>query len=293
MKNKEISPKIKIYQKGQIAVTVILIMVIALTIGLSISGRSVSDIKMSAQVEESQRAFSAAEAGIEAALYSDQPGSSVVVGNAIYTVKIAENPSDAFLYPGLVTHDNLVQIWLSDPGDGVELYNADTIQIAWGNPNSGWRTSDNTPAIEAIIIYKDGSDYKFGKYSLDPRDNRENENNFCHANCSGVSEWKTDASTVVNGSPLQFSAQIDLSPFRDGTETKKLQILRVRLMYNSTEQLLGLIGVGEPIPAQGKAIQSTGVAGETTRKVEVFEFYPQVPPEFDFALFSTSNLKKQ
>ena len=58
MKKRKISQTIEFSQKGQIVVTIILIMVVALTIGLSIAGRSVSDLKMSAQVEESQRAFS-------------------------------------------------------------------------------------------------------------------------------------------------------------------------------------------------------------------------------------------
>ena len=53
------------YQKGQILLLVVLVMTIALTIGLSLATRTITDIRTTTEEENSQRAFSAAEAGIE------------------------------------------------------------------------------------------------------------------------------------------------------------------------------------------------------------------------------------
>src|SRR5258708_9711539 len=62
-------------QNGQIVVVLVLVMLVALTIGLAITLRSVSDVTTSTQTEQSSRAFSAAEAGIERAI-QDGPGAA-------------------------------------------------------------------------------------------------------------------------------------------------------------------------------------------------------------------------
>ena len=56
---------IKSRQSGQILLIVVLTMIVALTVGLSIAARIVTELKISKQNEESQRAFQAAEAGIQ------------------------------------------------------------------------------------------------------------------------------------------------------------------------------------------------------------------------------------
>ena len=51
---------------------VVLTMIVALTVGLSLASRTITNMKISKQNEESQRAFQAAEAGIELAKESTQ-----------------------------------------------------------------------------------------------------------------------------------------------------------------------------------------------------------------------------
>jgi len=52
------------YQSGQALLIVILVMVIALTVGLSVAVRTTTNIRTASEDENSQRAFSAAEAGV-------------------------------------------------------------------------------------------------------------------------------------------------------------------------------------------------------------------------------------
>src|SRR3989338_5751978 len=59
---------IKRFDEGQIVLILVLITVVGLTIGLSLISRTITDIRISSQIEQSSRAFSAAEAGIETAL---------------------------------------------------------------------------------------------------------------------------------------------------------------------------------------------------------------------------------
>jgi len=58
-------------QSGQIGVIILLIMVVLLTIGISVSTQSSQDLFLSQQQVESTRVFNAAEAGIEQALSSE------------------------------------------------------------------------------------------------------------------------------------------------------------------------------------------------------------------------------
>src|SRR5687768_11168985 len=54
--------------KGQVILILLLVMTVGLAIGLSVIQRSLSDVTTASKIEQSSRAFSAAEAGIERAL---------------------------------------------------------------------------------------------------------------------------------------------------------------------------------------------------------------------------------
>ena len=56
-------------QRGQVVVWIMLVSVVGLTLGLSIASRTLSNLRQSSELEGANRAFSAAEAGIERALY--------------------------------------------------------------------------------------------------------------------------------------------------------------------------------------------------------------------------------
>ena len=59
-------------QKGQVLLIVVLVMIVALTVGLSLISRSITNLRTSTEEAESQKALAAAEAGIEQALESGQ-----------------------------------------------------------------------------------------------------------------------------------------------------------------------------------------------------------------------------
>src|SRR4051812_32744238 len=61
---------------GQILVLVLLVVLVGLTVGLSIASRTLSTLKSSGDLDQSNRAFSAAEAGVEKALATIKSGSA-------------------------------------------------------------------------------------------------------------------------------------------------------------------------------------------------------------------------
>jgi len=87
---------------GQALLIILLIMAVALTIGLSVVSRSVTDIRISQEQEESARVFSAAEAGLESLLATGEaPGS---VGD--FKIDTGTKPigdSETFVFPKEIT----------------------------------------------------------------------------------------------------------------------------------------------------------------------------------------------
>ena len=55
-------------KKGQVLVLVLLVVVVALAVGLSVASRNLTNLRITTQSEQSQRAFNAAEGGNEHAL---------------------------------------------------------------------------------------------------------------------------------------------------------------------------------------------------------------------------------
>jgi hypothetical protein len=70
-------------------------------------------------------------------------------------------------------------------------------------------------------------------------------------------------------------------------------MVKVTMLYNNNPQPALLTGpAGLNLPPQGSKIESTGVAGNSTRKIFVFESYGEQPDIFDATLFSESSISK-
>ena len=267
-------------QKGQVLLIVVLVMIVALTVGLSLISRSITNLRTSTEEAESQKALSAAEAGVEQALKSGEgiPTGSFSSGDATieYRTTVEEVKGTEFLINGgnAVPRDDGADLWLS-------LYSAVESEI-FTSPRSGtitlfWGESQNTctataPALEISVITGSKDSPSLQRYTADPCPTRVLNNHFTAALNSGESvegvtfNWKTNIS-VTNG-----------------------LIMRIIPVYNDAR-----IGVtfapsgGSPIelPLQGKLITSTGESGKTQRKINVFQGYPKIPAElFPYAIFS-------
>src|SRR3972149_7458157 len=70
---------------GQVFLIVLLVMVIALTVGLSVASRNIVSLRTSEEERDSQRALAAAEAGIEQSLKTNS-----TVGSAVIPEKFTE-----------------------------------------------------------------------------------------------------------------------------------------------------------------------------------------------------------
>ncbi|MFH0749858.1 MAG: hypothetical protein V1917_03015 [Candidatus Gottesmanbacteria bacterium] len=263
--------------RGQVLLITVLVLSIAVTIALSLIGRSVADISMSRNLEESARAFSAAEAGLEAALqgtltdaqegfvpYADRvsyQSSSTIIGGTTgaYTL-----PSTS---PGLVGSVWLVGHTIDNAIDEAQYYTGTSLDICWTPPGAG----QPIPAIEVVLYYKSGGLYLVERGAYDPDITRRSENAF-----SSVSEINGSCGTVTNvyKQSIVLPGGIPL-------------LVRIRPFYGSTTVTVAPVGTDILLPRQGVEITSTGKTdGGVTRKIVVKRQYPWPASIFDYSVYS-------
>lgn len=212
-----------INQRGQVILILLLTMLVALSIGLVVTQKSITDLATSNQTEQSTRAFSAAEAGIEQIIQEGRYGSSLNVtglGGASAQVDAARLPAgnEALEYPP-IGKEVVAQVWLASPDDnsgpngGPQLYyEDDSVDVYFGNKGMETKglkdddqfsdsssTSDNyvefRPAVSLTFVNRvqTGAVYEYKSYKvyLDSFSGaRRNPNNFKNAttgvNCSAL-----------------------------------------------------------------------------------------------------------
>lgn len=291
-------------QKGQIVLILILIMSVALTVGLAIVQKSLVDVATSSKVEQSSRAFSAAEAGVEKALKESDTTNHLAVSfsgnNSQIKGIIDTGPIPAVPEPGNrqtplemppLSREEVTQVWLADfnsyshpPGP---FYTQNTLDIYFGNS-----TSDPV-AIEVTLIYYDGTKYTSRKWYLD-QISRTPANGFeVVSTCSGYQP---------SGGLGTYQCKRTLGANPDTPLLPELILIRARLLYNTTSQPFAIQAVNCPssasncrnysIPPQGRIVVSTGASGETERRVRVFQLDKVLPPYFDYAIFSAGEITK-
>lgn len=269
-------------QRGQILLIMVLALVVVLTVGLSVASRSVTNVKISKQNEESARAFQAAEAGVQQALQAYTNG-NVSVGTA-------ENPqnlqNNAFFNSQLTVIDG--RRFLVRGGSSVEQSVGADVQLSSSstfngnvtiffsqtdqNICSGTDKSKIRAAIEVLVVQNNATPIQ--KYIFDP--------------CSSVSRTPgaspvSSGTFTVTDNDLQmttnFNSSVSVGPITNGS------VMKIIPIYNSTK--VGIDTGTIDLPSQGKLVKSTGTSGETIRTVQYFESLPEIPTEIlQYAILS-------
>lgn len=261
---------------GQAALIILAVMALGMTLAMSLSRQVLTDTQISEQEEESAKAFSAAEAGVEEALRMLSQGQTEVTIDAgdlgvdeVDVDILEQGGGEQFVYPISLRPGEFAPIWLRDHNSDGTLnensgYTGTTITLCW---------EDNT-AIEAIYFYRDvGGNYQIGRYALDPDETRAGNNGFTSNNIGACS--------AIDG--LNRSYQItDLS----GTPI----MLVVRPFYQETR--VGVIGqTGTSLPAQGYLITSSGSVNQgdqqISRRIIVFRSWNTPSYLFFHSIFGT------
>lgn len=267
-------------KSGQILLTVVLIMIIALTVSLSVATRSIINTKLAIQSGDSQKAFQAAEAGIEEILGSttnvnitSQQFSPGVMIDSVTSSQISGKGAGGNMFyfiqnNGLaVNQDDSTDIWLSDYSTNLSLRYLNpwsgNLNIYWGKSNNGC----NDAALEIMLIYGTKTAPLFSKYAVDPCVARANNNKFSLA---------SSVPNNINGQNFYYESNINIS---SGL------ILVITPLYSSTPIAIGADN-SVPFPSQGRIITSSATAGSVSKKIIFFQGYDSIPSEFFNNLFS-------
>ncbi|MBI5620098.1 hypothetical protein HY950_04005 [Candidatus Gottesmanbacteria bacterium] len=272
---------------GQVVLILVLVTIVGLTIGLSLVSRTVTDIRISSQIEQSNRAFSAAEAGVESALKGavvGGPTGTVSFSGASANYQVSQfGGNDSTLSFPLTETANTQTVWLIDHdanGNNLNEAGSSYSPSASFDLCFGAGTTSN-PAVVVSLYYKDGSSYKVAKAAYDPTSIvRTPVNNFYQADtvggyCGGNFRYKK---TITPTSPAPDGFGI--------AGTAKLLFLRIQPVYEHTA-LAFKPAAGNSLPIQGKVITSVGqTTTGTVRRIQVYQGYPVLPTLLDFGIFS-------
>lgn len=274
---------------GQIALIALLVLAVATTIGLALISRGTTNVATTRNAEESTRAFSAAEAGIEDALVSGAAGGSILdaVTGIKYTTTVATVSAAAntpFTFPSKTMKGETETLWLVPHNTDGSLvltptYTANSINVCW---------SGNTPvpAMVVTLLYKESSDgsYAVAKGAVDPDTARAAVNNFSAPTTStgGCGDGTTKYKQTVTFSSLSAS----INPAAD-----TLIMLRLRPVYVDTQ--IAVVPL-QALPDQFNRIESVGETGSgTTRKIVVIRQFDAPSSIFDAAVYSQGSFVQQ
>ncbi len=279
----------RIHQSGQILLIVVLVMVVSLTVGLSLVSRSLINLKNSSEESNSQKAFQAAEAGVEIGLQKSL-GDTISIGqktldNGAVIQKVSLQTlagSSITLNNGNpVAQDTGLDVWLTQYPDYSGTPWSGKLYVYWGSKNGC-----QDAALEAIVISGASAldpNATINRYGVDP----------CGANSIDASQNRTGSNNL---SPAQGGASINGEQFKFSTAISITNGLLIRLIPLYSNTPIGIVGYNnnnppqlQNFPAQGRFITSTGVfpasPPNTQRQVSFFQGYPLLPSEFFYSVF--------
>ncbi|MBI2613412.1 MAG: hypothetical protein HYW62_01445 [Candidatus Levybacteria bacterium] len=283
-------------QGGQILLIVILVIIIASTIGLTLASRSITSLRTSTEEAESQKALAAAEAGIERAIQGSVP--IAVQGNnpsnnSSYATQFTQIQSSSFLINGgnAVPKDEGADVWfVNHNADGTPDYSSalspNFLHLYWGTPQEACGTSTAPAAIQAIVILrnKNTGEIKSYRYAYDSCPARISVNNFTQADSGSFTVTGISNFTFGNRTP-ETGANSDLAK-----GVNDIVFMRVIPIYK--DAVVGVYACNHAgnnctsLPSQGYMITSTGTSGSSTIKIVAFEGYSQTYlPYLSYGLF--------
>lgn len=252
-------------------------MVTALTVGLSVAARSVSNLRTTQEAQNSEQAFSAAEAGIEQSITSNASSSGNFPNQASFTsvVKTISGVEFQLNNGSPVLKDDSVDVWMSTYPTYASPWTG-TLTLYWGQNTDSCTNSEATntmSALEVVLISGTLANPQETRYALDGCAGRKGSNNF---------ELVPSAGGTVAGRTYSYRRTIVVN---SGL------FMRIIPLYAPTYMAVRGCDSGgsncAALPSQGTIIEATGTASNTTRKLVSTRYYPKLPPElFPYSFFS-------
>lgn len=245
-------------QSGQVLLVTVMLLATALVVALSVSFTSTTETQITKLEEESQKALAAAEAAIGAAL---EQGSSVTFGSGnlsdfsgyVGGAQIEEPYNRTVFVTPLLQPDEQYTFYLSDYSGLNNYWN--------GSLTIYFKSQTGCPALELTFI---DSNNNISKNLIDP--------------CNKISKPSPDIAATSTGAPYNVDEISFDYKTASGIAVSNKKLVFVRVLSASTK--IGFQGSAALKP-QGKFVTSTAqLQTGVTKKVTLFQSYPQIPAEF-------------
>ncbi len=263
-------------QSGQTMLIVVLVMVVALTVSLAIAARSITNLRVSSEEANSEKAFQAAEAGIEEVIKSGQPITIAEdLGNNAYITAVTKTDlvdQTQFLVNNgeIITQDDGIDVWLSTYSPIVSDSYANPwsggLTVYWGTSTDSCLTNPPQAAALEIILLEGSKDNPTAeRFAVDP--------------CTRDNGFAPSAVGATIGG-VSFPYSFHVTGITSGL------IMRIIPLYSNT--VMGIKpDTGTPaFPSQGEVIVSKGSSGTTQRQIMYFQGYDSLPSELYYSLFA-------
>lgn len=306
-------------QSGQALLLVLLVLSLVLTLVLSSVSKSVTDVQISTNEDNSIRAFDAAEAGIEKAVVGEATSGVTVNLNdqASFTPQIVTNTNvgNSYKYPLDLYSGEYATVYFTSHtqnADGDYVLTCSTgcknhnnipaqLRICWGKPGTSPNSSD-TPAVNIEFYFSSDNTATVSKfenladmsdiYVLSATADRYTTrgNNFSAADTG-------TATPLTCSTPSAFSVLYQRntvgSPLYDINATGgSLLFIKVTMLYNTSLAQPLSFNSAMPLPSQGSIISSVGQSSDVYRKLVLFQGFPEIPYELGNAFYSRSAVNK-
>lgn len=254
----------KTSEQGQALLITVMLLATALIVALSTSFTSKTETQLTKLEEESQRAFAAAEAGLELTLSQTNQTTGVGFSGIVVSTSTDTAPKTVFVSP-LLEMDEQYNFYLADYPSLSNSFSGNNLTVYYGSDAS--TTSCNDLAVEATLVYFSGS-YKVKRWIGDTGNKLK-----------GSGQIGSTSSNTKDG--ISFKCSMSLPSLSSYPKTK---ILFVRALYQPTR--FGFEGSSSILPKQGTTIVSRAqtISG-VTKTIELFQSYPQIPTDFFLTAF--------
>ena len=264
---------------GQALLVAVLAIAVSLIVVLSIISRSITDVAVSNKEDESLRAFSAAEAGVEKALITGSGQGTTPLGNASFSSEVGVlQGTKAFVSPAKLLSGETMTVWfVSHNADGSvsSVCNGTYPCFAGTQMKVCW---DQDAAIEVSVYYGPASDMKIYRAAIDPDTSRGNNFSPVTGGSCDIGSYSFTHQKVVTF-PIAALAG--------------LKFAKIRVLYNTVPVMLGIDSTDVQVfPSQGTTITSSGLAGESNRKISVSQSYNEPAAVFETGIYSGGGLIK-
>lgn len=277
-------------KSGQILILVLLIVVVSLAVGLSVASRNLTNLKISTQTQESQRAFSAAEGGVEdvlSRLNTIKQDSQVLnpggldVPVAVGDISATVNVKGRNVYTVQeVKLGDVAQVTLVHPGPPPTYY-LGILTIQW--------PKDPHVSLEVTLICENAAPAN-NCLSADTQNGTYEQNRYAFQGPNPPSDQSaTSPYTWQDCNVTGDTCSVNIDLRTAGTNPK---ILRIKPFH---KKVIDLTVSGSPaLPTQIYEINSVAKTElGITRRVQVTRTaLPALPAVFDYVLYSEGDIVK-